>query len=80
MGKDEEDEELIEETADSGGAQSSGIRRDEEGIEMEDEDGEDNEEAMDSIGWCAPVRPSAEEVEIHNRTHLPYRSWCEICV
>ena len=21
-------------------------------------------------------RPSEEEVRIHNRTHLPYRSWC----
>ena len=21
-------------------------------------------------------RPSEEEVNIHNRTHLPYRSWC----
>ena len=21
-------------------------------------------------------KPSEEEVRIHNRTHLPYRSWC----
>ena len=25
-------------------------------------------------------RPSEEEVRIHNRTHLPYRSWCPHCV
>ena len=36
---------------------------------------------------CAPVRlapdpgaPTAEEVESHRTTHLPYRSWCEDCV
>ena len=36
---------------------------------------------------CAPVRlapepgePSAEQVEQHRTTHLPYRSWCEECV
>ena len=27
-----------------------------------------------------PVKPSAEEVEKHNATHLPYRSWCDVCV
>ena len=26
------------------------------------------------------VRPSKEEVELHNKTHLPYRSWCPHCV
>ena len=25
-------------------------------------------------------RPSEEEVKAHNRTHLPYRSWCPHCV
>ena len=28
----------------------------------------------------SPVLPSKEEVEEHNRTHLPYRSWCAHCV
>ena len=27
-----------------------------------------------------PVRPSAEAVDRHNATHMPYRSWCEVCV
>ena len=27
-----------------------------------------------------PVTPSAREVEIHNLTHMPYRSWCRHCV
>ena len=26
------------------------------------------------------TRPSKEEVELHNLTHLPYRSWCPHCV
>eukprot|EP00959_Pyramimonas_sp_CCMP1952_P425385 8910739-Pyramimonas_sp.AAC.1 len=26
------------------------------------------------------MRPSKGEVEAHNTTHLPYRSWCPHCV
>ena len=26
------------------------------------------------------IRPSAEDVEPHNATHVPYRNWCPICV
>ena len=25
------------------------------------------------------MKPSAEDIEKHNVTHLPYRSWCEVC-
>ncbi len=28
----------------------------------------------------APIRPPAEDVESHNITHTPPRSWCDICV
>ena len=28
----------------------------------------------------SPIKPSAEDVERHNATHLPYRDWCPICV
>ena len=28
----------------------------------------------------SPQRPTAKEVEEHNATHLPYRSWCPVCV
>ncbi len=28
----------------------------------------------------APIKPSAEDVDAHMCTHLPYRSWCPICV
>ena len=51
-----------------------------EGEAMELDEKEDEED-------CAPVRlapdpgaPTAEEVENHRTTHLPYRSWCEDCV
>ena len=27
-----------------------------------------------------PRKPTAKEVESHNRTHLPYRNWCPHCV
>ena len=26
------------------------------------------------------LRPSKEEVALHNTSHLPYRSWCPHCV
>ena len=28
-------------------------------------------------GW---MELTAEEREVHNRTHMPYRAWCEFCV
>ena len=43
-----------------------------------DEDQED--EARISKGIRAPETPTQEEVAEHNRTHLPYRSWCKACV
>ena len=58
----------------------------EEDIEIRDEEEEVlcmpclPEEGLDSIGIYKPCRPSAEEVEIHNRTHMPFRNWCEICI
>ena len=27
----------------------------------------------------SPVKPSARAVELHEYTHLPYRSWCQVC-
>ena len=29
---------------------------------------------------CDRVRPGAEVVRLHNLTHCPYQSWCEVCV
>ena len=28
----------------------------------------------------SPLEPTQQERELHNLTHVPYRSWCEICV
>ena len=28
----------------------------------------------------SPKLPSQSEVEFHNLTHVPYRSWCPFCV
>ena len=28
----------------------------------------------------SPSAPTAEEIERHNATHLPHRSWCPICI
>ena len=27
-----------------------------------------------------PVRPIQQEVDLHNATHVPFRSWCPFCV
>eukprot|EP00971_Amphidinium_carterae_P348665 6490618-Amphidinium_carterae.2 len=37
-------------------------------------------EAAPPINVAAPQEPSAAERELHNLTHIPFRSWCEICV
>ena len=67
-----------------------GITDDETDDEVVDDyakrDGEDAEsdsaggEAEVSMGICMPCKPDAETVEDHNRTHFPWRNWCEVCV
>lgn len=65
---------------------------DEAGIALESEGVvdvvEDEEEVVAETGECivipkglpSPVLPSRAVVEAHNLTHIPYRSWCPICV
>ena len=80
-GGNSDEEEGVKETPDTGNSSSSNERKKKEGTGIEIEsDGEDVEQAQASVGRCAPCKPSETEVEIHNRTHLPYRSWCPICV
>ena len=43
---------------------------------MPQDDLEDTEEG----GLAQPCKPSQAEVDEHNRSHTPFRSWCEICV
>ena len=37
-------------------------------------------EGRDPTILRGPVRPSAEAIDRHNSIHMPYRSWCEVCV
>eukprot|EP00971_Amphidinium_carterae_P169426 3356714-Amphidinium_carterae.2 len=37
-------------------------------------------EAAPPVGVAAPQEPYAAERELHNLTHIAFRSWCEICV
>ena len=68
---------------------------DEEGLSMEAEDGEEKkgsfkavdaerkgkeEDGRDMRKLIDPRRPTKEEVDEHDLTHLPYRNWCPICV
>ena len=41
---------------------------------------DDDEVVQRAVPMPAPITPSKREVEIHNLTHLPYRSWCKHCV
>ena len=38
------------------------------------------EEAQKSRWIRVPIKPSAQEVEDHERLHLPFRDWCKHCV
>ena len=74
----------------------SGVAGDDGEEEQEaKEDGEDNDEDQedqDEDIVCVPCEnapvviaknpynPTHEEKEAHNATHLPYRSWCPVCV
>ena len=44
--------------------------------------GETGEEAegQDAKVGCVPCMPTQEEVDVHNATHVPFRSWCPFCV
>ena len=57
----------------TGGASSSTEAPKEHGVE------ESQEEHCPNIKKTE-VKPSEEEVQRHNATHVPYRSWCPYCV
>ena len=48
----------------------------EEEEENKESDNEDIKEGQDSTGLSKPCMPSIAEVDIHNRTHIPFRNWC----
>ena len=43
-------------------------------------DVENGERGKKTKGLPHGIKPSQKEVEEHERTHLPFRSWCEHCV
>ena len=49
-----------------------------EGCEVEAEEGEAGRRRTTKV--ADPVKPREEEVDEHEKTHLPYRSWCGHCV
>ena len=54
------------------------VRVDELGPTDADEDVVQDAEEMKHVP--APILPSKAEVESHNVSHLPFRSWCSACV
>jgi hypothetical protein len=48
--------------------------------EEEEEEEEESSEGRKSVGRKSPKEPTKVEKEEHERTHCPYRSWCEHCV
>ena len=44
------------------------------------DDVEEQQEARKAKGLPAPQQPTAQERLEHELTHLPYRSWCPVCV
>ena len=44
------------------------------------EEGQRIEEAKPNKGLPCGVKPGKSEVEEHERTHIPFRSWCKHCV
>ena len=47
---------------------------------IEDVGGQDQQVQRGVKGHKSPYQPNAKEVELHNFTHLVYRSWCPFCV
>ena len=43
-------------------------------------EGEIAEEGIKTKGITAPYVPTKEEVEEHERSHIPFRAWCKHCV
>ena len=41
---------------------------------------EEGEEGRSPVRMPAPCRPSKQEIEEHELTHTPFRSWCKFCV
>ena len=79
LSRDGETEEAQEEEKEGGSILGCRPASMEEG----EEEGEEREErcgGRKSVGRRSPKEPTKIEKEEHERTHRPYRSWCEHCV
>ena len=61
------------------GGQDQKKRRIEENVKGNKEEEEGEEEARQPRGIRKPEEPSKKEIEEHQLTHWPYRSWCIHC-
>ena len=73
------------EACESDGEEVSNPQRESEdsvdmGVDIEFNEGEHVEEALAPVVLRDPGAPTTAEVELHNATHLPFRSWCPSCV
>ena len=74
--------EKIEKRNEEQAAMRAEVERESESDEKDDngESGEESQEGRKSVGRKSPKEPTRAEKEEHERTHCPYRSWCEHCV
>jgi len=49
-------------------------------VTVDEDDGEDENEGRHAQGLRRPITVSATARKEHNKTHIPYRSWCKFCV
>ena len=50
------------------------------GVEVEGEQGDDDEEGQQPKVIKSPKAPTKTDREEHEATHLPFRSWCTYCL
>jgi len=72
------DEEMAQNTGE-GEIQQRRLQQDIDGPDG-DGDGQPHNEARQPKTIKSPYQPSKREIDEHNITHMPYRSWCPHCV
>ena len=48
--------------------------------EMPTEEEDEQQSANKAKAMMQPVQPTPQEIQQHNLTHMPYRSWCPVCI
>ena len=47
---------------------------------MPTEEEDEQQSANKAKAMMQPVQPTPQEIQQHNLTHMPYRSWCPVCI